>query len=79
LRLTRRVFSDHSQRLKTDPRVHRRRPTSDWIDIQFATRADVAFVRELAELAAAAHRPNDAQPLKPPPSGAALERRRRFH
>ncbi|HEY8172933.1 MAG TPA: hypothetical protein VIH21_07580, partial [Dehalococcoidia bacterium] len=72
-------FSDHRERLKSDPRVRRHGASSDWIDIRFDTRADVMFVRELAELAANAHRPIDGQPLKPPPTGAALERRRRFH
>jgi hypothetical protein len=79
LRLTRQVWAEHRARLKSEARVRRRSPSSDWIDVRFAQRADVGFVTELAELAAATHRPADGSPSKPPPTGAALERRRRFH
>jgi hypothetical protein len=79
LRITKRAFSEHRERLKADPRIRRHSSSSDWIDVRFEKPADVAFVAELAELAAAAHRPGSGSPLKPPPTGAALERRRRFH
>lgn len=47
--------------------------------MRFAAEADVAFVVELARRAATAHLPDDGAAPKPPPTGADLERRRRFH
>ena len=78
LRLTRKVISRQRARLKEDPRVELR-GSSDWIGISLGKRADIAFVVELAELAAEAHRPLDGATAKPPPTGAELARRRRFH
>jgi hypothetical protein len=43
------------------------------------TAADVDFVVELAERAAEAHLPAPGHMAKPPPTGAALARRKRFH
>jgi len=40
---------------------------------------DFAFLAELAERAAAAHRAPDGTSAEPPPTGNDLERRRRFH
>ena len=47
--------------------------SSDWCEVPTA---DVALVRELVELAASQHR---SDTMVPPPTGADLERRRRFH
>jgi hypothetical protein len=47
--------------------------------LHFDSRDDVIFAARLAIAAADAHRPADGAPLKPPPEGAALEQRRRFH
>jgi hypothetical protein len=77
LRLTRKVISAHRPRLKEDPRVTLRRSGSDWLGV--AIDADLAFVLELAELAAEAHRPPPGVTAKPPPTGADLARRRKFH
>ena len=79
LRLTRHVISTRRAALRADPRVTLRRSGGDWIEVRFAGPADLPFVAELAELAAAAHRPAAGGPVKPPPTGPALERRRRFH
>jgi hypothetical protein len=79
LRLSRAVIREHRARLKADPRVTLRRSGADWLEVALARPADVAFVAELGELAAAAHRaPAGAVPRRPP-ERAELERRRRFH
>lgn len=78
LRLTRRVISEHRQRLKTEPNVDLRRSGSDWIIVEVNRDADRHLVMELAQLAARAHWPNGGT-LKPPPEGADLARRRKFH
>ena len=79
LRLTRKVISAHRLRLKADPRVELFRSGSDWLHVHLSSSDDIALLVELAELAAGAHRPPPGVPLKPPPMGADLERRRRFH
>ncbi|MEX2159580.1 MAG: luciferase family protein [Dehalococcoidia bacterium] len=79
IRITRPVFSAHRDRLRADPRVSRRSPASDWITVQLESPKDVDFAAELAQLAADAHRPAAGVAAKPPPTGADLERRRRFH
>ena len=78
LRLTRKVISAHRPRLRDDPRVELR-GSSDWLGVTVEGAADVAFAVELGELAAAVYRPADGRPCRPPPTGADLERRRRFH
>jgi hypothetical protein len=78
LRITRKVVSAHRPRLKADDRVELR-GSSDWVGVTVRTTADVALAVELAELAAAQYRPTDGSPCQPPPVGADLERRRRFH
>jgi len=77
LRLTRKVISAHRPRLKAHPHVDLLRSGGDWIAV--SVEADVPFVLELAELAAAAHRPPAGVTAKPPPTGADLARRRKFH
>jgi hypothetical protein len=79
LRLTRKVISAHRPRLKADERVQLFRSGSDWIGLSVTKPADTELALELAELTAAAHRPADGSPCKPPPTGADLARRKRFH
>jgi hypothetical protein len=79
LRITRRVFSEHRERLKADERVRRHGASSDWIDVRFGSGTDVAFALEMAELAVAAHRAPAGVTPKAPPVGADLARRKRFH
>lgn len=79
IRLTRPVIRQHRDRLKADERVEVFRSGSDWIGITIEKPADTAFAVELAELAAAVYRPEPGTPSKPPPIGADLARRRRFH
>jgi hypothetical protein len=79
LRLTRQVISEHRQRLKLELSVDLRRSGSDWIIVEVDTAADCDLVMELAPLAARAHWPTGGGALKPPPEGAELARRRKFH
>ncbi len=79
LRLTRAEIRARRARLRDDPRVTLRASSSDWLTVEFGAPADEALVLELAEIAAAAHRPPDGSAGLPPPTGAALARRRRFH
>jgi hypothetical protein len=79
LRLTRSIIRDRQVELRADQRVEPRSSSSDWIVVRFDSLADTEFVTGLAALAAAAHRPPPGVPAKPPPTGAELERRRRFH
>jgi Family of unknown function (DUF5519) len=79
LRLTRAQISARRADLKADPRVTLRPGSSDWLTVRFASASDEEFVCELAEAAAAAHRPVNGSAAKPPPAGADLARRRRFH
>jgi hypothetical protein len=53
-----------------------RSKSSDWCEIPTN---DIALVRELVDVAAAQHRADPGVTPNPPPSGADLERRRRFH
>lgn len=79
LRLTRAVIREQRPRLKADPRVTLPRSGGDWVEIRVEDDDDLPFVVELVELAAAAHRPPPGTTPKPPPTGADLDRRRRFH
>lgn len=79
LRLTKAEIRAGRPRLRADPRVTLRSSSSDWLTVGFATAADEALVLELAEVAAAAHRPPPGSAPVLPPAGAALARRRRFH
>lgn len=79
LRLTRAEIRGRRPELRADPRVTLRASSSDWLTVEFSTAADQAFVVELAEIAAAAHRPLFGSAARLPPTGAALARRRRFH
>jgi hypothetical protein len=79
LRLTKAEIRARRAELRADPRVTLRASSSDWLTVEFNSPADEDFVSALAEVAAAAHRPADGSPAEPPPTGAALVRRRRFH
>lgn len=79
LRLTKAEIRARRPGLRADPRVALRTSSSDWLTVAFSSAADEDFVLGLAEIAAAAHRPADGSPPVPPPTGAALARRRRFH
>jgi hypothetical protein len=78
LRLTRKIISARRSELKVDPRVELR-GSSDWLTVRTSKTADDVFVLGLARLAAEAHRPGHAEIVRPPPTGADLARRRRFH
>jgi hypothetical protein len=79
LRLTRAEIRARRAELRADPRVSLRAASSDWITVEFADPGDEALVRELTEIAAAAHRPIDGGPGRLPPAGADLARRKHFH
>jgi hypothetical protein len=79
LRLTRSVIRELRPVLRNDRRVELRKSGSDWIEVHVSTSDDLAFVAELAERAAAAHRAGAEETAKPPPVGSDLDRRRRFH
>ena len=79
LRLTKAMKRTLKARLIADERVHFRGASSHWLSVRFEKAADVDFVAELAGLAAVAHLPADGTAPKPPPTGAAMERRKRFH
>ena len=79
LRLTKPVIRELRAALKADERVELRISASDWVVVRVCSAQDAAFVVELAERAAAAHRPVHGAAPKLPPTGADLERRRRFH
>lgn len=79
VRLTRPVISAHRERIRGDERVSRRRPSSEWVEVSLAPPLDLASVVDLVELAVDAHRPPPGVPCRPPPTGADLARRRRFH
>lgn len=79
LRLTKPVIRELRPTLKADPRIGLRSSPSDWIIVRVADEADIGFVVELAYRAATAHLPAGDTAPKPPPTGADLERRRRFH
>ncbi len=79
LRLTRGQIRARREQLRADPRVILRSGSSDWLTVEFRSAADEAFVIELAGAAAAAHRPADGAPARPPPTGRSLARRKHFH
>ena len=79
VRLTKLCIREQRERLNADPRISFHGKSSEWIDITIASKTDVAFAKEMARIAAEAHRPANGTTPKPPPTGADLERRRRFH
>ena len=79
VRLTKERIRADRERLRGDARVTLRKNASDWLKVTFARQADIAFVRDLVETAVAAHRPPKGVRSRPPPGGAELARRKRFH
>jgi hypothetical protein len=77
LRLTKAVIRRHRVEFDSDERTTLRAPGSDWLEIRVDRTADVDFALSLVEEAVRANLATAT--LGPPPSGAALERRRRFH
>jgi len=79
IRLTKVEIRARRADLRADARVSLRASGSDWLTVEFGGPEDERFVCDLAEIAAAAHRPADGSAPRLPPSGADLARRRRFH
>jgi hypothetical protein len=79
IRLTRSVVRERRDALEADPRVDLRYSGSDWITVRFSSPDDTHVVLDLVEAAAEAHRAPSGVTPDPPPTGADLERRRRFH
>jgi hypothetical protein len=77
VRLTKAVVRERRAELRADARVTLRKNASDWIAFDLANRADEKAALELVRLAVAANAPT--APSGPPPTGADLARRRRFH
>jgi hypothetical protein len=77
VRLTKAVVRERRPELRADPRVTLRKSASDWIAFTMAKKADEADALELVRLAVDANAAS--APAGPPPSGADLARRRRFH
>jgi len=77
VRLTKAVVRERRAALKADTRITLRKNASDWIAFTIETKADqddaLALVRAAVDANAA------TAPAGPPPSGADLARRRRFH
>lgn len=78
LRLTKPLIRELRPRLEGDARVELRK-TSDWVTLRLRTKADAAFAGELIGLAAPLYAPAPGTASRPPPSGADLEKRRRWH
>ncbi len=72
LRLTAPIIRELRPVLRDNPRVELRKGRSDWIEIRVSSNDDVAFVAEMAERAAATHRPDPGTAAEPPPTGADL-------
>lgn len=77
IRLTKAAIRERRSDLREDPRVHLRRNASDWLEFTVGAVDDIADAETLLTAAIEANRPT-ATP-GPPPTGAELERRRRFH
>jgi hypothetical protein len=77
VRLTKAVVRERRAELQADPRVTLRKNASDWIAFAIAKQADENDALDLVRAAVAANAPT--APAGPPPSGADLARRRRFH
>lgn len=79
IRLTRAGIRERRAQLRADSRVRLRSGLSDWLTVEMLRPADMDFVVELMAAAAAAHRAPAGVIPEPPPQGAQLQRRRRFH
>ena len=78
LRLTRSVIRRHKPGLASNPRVTFR-SSSDWLGLHFESEADFPLILELASELPSLYLPPDGTAPKPPPTGADMERRKRFH
>ena len=78
LRLTKPVIRALKERLAEDKRIDVRR-SSDWVRITVESAEQHDLIVELAEAAAAAHRPPPGVVPKPVPAGAGMARRKRLH
>lgn len=79
VRLTRPLIRLRRAELASDPRVEPLRPGSDWVAIRFRRATDLSWVVGIVIDAVNAYLPADGRPPRPPPTGAALDRLRRFH
>jgi hypothetical protein len=77
VRLTKSVIAGRRPALRADDRVVLRPGTSDWLEVRIKTSEDAEFAISLVTDAVAANR--KTAPRGSPPTGAELERRRRFH
>jgi len=77
VRLTKQLISERRTELRSDVRVALRPGNSDWIDITIANESDRSFAEGIVHLAFEANRLTAA--TGPPPTGAELDQRRRFH
>ncbi len=77
VRLTKSVIAGRRSELRGDNRVLLRPGTSDWLEVKIESPQDVEFAISLVKEAVAANR-KTALPGSPP-TGADLQRRRRFH
>ena len=73
VRLTKQLISE----LRSDVRVALRPGNSDWIDITIANESDCSFAEGIVHLTIEANR--STATAGPPPTGAELDQRRRFH
>jgi len=77
VRLTKRLIALRRAELRSDVRVTLRPGSSDWIDINISNESDRSFAEGIVQQAIEANR--STATAGPPPTGAALDRRRRFH
>jgi hypothetical protein len=77
VRLTRKVIANQRSELRADTRVVLRPGTSDWLEVTIESPSDVEFALSLVKEAVVANQ-KTARPGAPP-TGAQLQRRRRFH
>ena len=78
LRLTRPAIRAVKERLSAEPQVILR-GSSDWLGVRIDSERDFALALELAREVPPLYLPADGTAPKPPPTGAAMERRKRFH
>lgn len=78
VRLTRSVIRARPD-LTEPPFVSRRTPSSDWVIIELEATESQDLALAAVSAAAYAHSPPPGTTPAPPPTGADLERRRRFH
>lgn len=77
VRLTRQVIRDRRAELREDHRVTLRGTSSDWLELEIGSSDDLDDAYQLVVDAVEAN--TATAPPGPPPKGADLARRRRFH